>query len=158
MKDIIYTYIHIYKERDWRERERRAFCSSLLSPPCAKSSKLKFPTMTFTRQFSSTLVSCICVSYCQPITWWYRFIGRLGRAAARNALCCGFHSCWRLPGYAVDLGPKQSGLLLGDTTVLSAHHIIVSLRRLQPINPVKWKMLGTYFKLTCNGKVQIIVI
>ena len=39
---------------------------------------------------------------------------RVGRAAARDALCRGFYSCRRRPwGVALDYGPKPSGWLIG---------------------------------------------
>ncbi len=42
-------------------------------------------------------------------------VGRVGRAAARDALCRGFDPCRQLPrGVAVDFGPKQSGWLINQ--------------------------------------------
>ena len=55
------------------------------------------------------LQSIFQVYSCQGI------VGRVGRATAHDALCCGFDTCRQRPrGVAVDFGPKQSGWLINQ--------------------------------------------
>jgi hypothetical protein len=51
-------------------------------------------------------VFIVCMYVCVCMCMYLGFVGRVGRATARNAMCRGFDPCRQRPrGVAVDFGP-----------------------------------------------------
>jgi hypothetical protein len=60
----------------------------------------------------------ICHTYNTVHNLYIGIVGRVGRATARDVLCCEFDPCLQRPqGVAVDFCPKRSGWLINQLGV-----------------------------------------